>query len=370
MIKVQLFSGPAGLRALAPTWRSLTAKLAVRRHFHHVEWHLALAETFEQYNLPRLQCFAVFSADNALAAVFPFRVVRVQLGPTQLNALRLASDHADAQTARDFILAPGLAQTTFFQGFVKYMAAHDPSWDVIELPGILEDSAAAVALKQAAQVPFLLTAGGAWGRIEFVTCGENDQPFNRLSKSFKQNMRTAHNKLKTRHVTFQIARSQDDLKTLLPDFLNIESSGWKGQLGTSALKQPETVSFLRGLISYFGANGCCEIHLMKVDHRPIAALFGILTDNIWYLFRTGYDESYHQLSPGHLIIENLLRKTTDGSRFDVFTPYNAPPWFQAWKPNGTLKIFNAYVFRPSPAGLELANRTAAHFRAQAGRDRC
>src|SRR3984885_13956785 len=134
MIRVQFFDGAAGVRALAPAWRSLTAQLQSRRHFHHVEWHLALTETFERHNLVSLRCAAVFSDDN-LVAVFPFRFMRMQLGPIQLNALRLASDHIDAATARDFVLAPGLAETGFFQGFAKYMVEYDASWDVMELPG-------------------------------------------------------------------------------------------------------------------------------------------------------------------------------------------------------------------------------------------
>jgi hypothetical protein len=87
-------------------------------------------------------------------------------------------------------------------------------------------------------------------------------------------------------------------------------------------------------------------------------MFGIVTDNIWYIFRIGYDEAYHRASPGHLIIENLLKERTSNKSFQVVTPYNAPPWFGAWKPDGILQIFNAYLFRQSPDGLKLAKQVA------------
>jgi hypothetical protein len=357
-IRVEHFTGEAGLRALAPAWRSLTAQLKFKRHFHHVEWYLALAEALERHNLVQLRCIAVFSASDALVAVFPFRCMPIQIGPIKLNAMRLASDQLDADTARDFVMSPALTETGFFQGFVRYIAEHDPTWDVIVLPGILEDSLAATAVKHFSQVPCLQTPGGAWGKIEFISCGDNDQPLECLSKGFKQNLRTSHNKFKSNHVTFEVARAENDLVKFLPEFLMVESSGWKGELGTSALKSPATSTFLHNLISHFAPSGRCEIHLMQVDGKTIASLFGIVTDNIWYIFRTAYDEAYHRMSPGHLIIENLLKKDGENKTFHTLTPYNAPPWFHAWKPDKVLKVFNTYVFRPSSQGAEIANRVA------------
>src|ERR1700745_2781125 len=104
MIKVEKFRGPKAVRALAPAWRLLTSQLTLKRHFHHVEWYLALAETFEGQNMPPLEGFAV-SSSGTLVAVFPFRVVPLQIGPIQLTAMKLASDQIDADTARDFVLS-------------------------------------------------------------------------------------------------------------------------------------------------------------------------------------------------------------------------------------------------------------------------
>jgi hypothetical protein len=55
MIRVKIFDEAAGVSALAPARRSLTAQLQSRRYFHHVEWHLALTETFERHNLVPLR---------------------------------------------------------------------------------------------------------------------------------------------------------------------------------------------------------------------------------------------------------------------------------------------------------------------------
>jgi len=366
MFRVQLFNGEAGIRALAPAWRSLTAQLQLKRHFHHVEWYLALAHTFETHNQKSVQCIAVFRGD-ALVAIFPVRPVQLQVGPIPLRTLRLVSDPLETETARDFILDPATAKEGFFGGFVHFMAQNEPNWDVISLQGILEDSIAATALKSSPQLPILETPGGAWGRVEFITCGDGASPFSRLSKGFRQNLRTSHHKLDPMDVTFECASTESDLTRLLPEFLNVESSGWKGDLGTSALKQPAMNTFLRQLISQFGPSGRCEIHLMRLSNQPIATLFGIVTDNIWYIFRIGYDEAHHRASPGHLIIENLLKRGATHRSFDTLTPYNAPPWFHAWKPNVVQKIVSIHVFRPSPEGVKLAKEVEnEHVRSEIG----
>ena len=191
------------------------------------------------------------------------------------------------------------------------------------------------------------------GRIEFISCSEADRPFERLSKGFRQNLRTAHNRLKSQTITFEAGRTESDLLRLLPEFMAVETSGWKGELRTSALKEPETNTFLRQLIAHLGPDGGCEIALLRADDRAIAALFGVVLDGIWYIFRIGYDEAYQRASPGHLIIESLLKRSKTQTSFKMLTPYNAPAWFAAWKPESR-QIFNAYVFRPSPDGVKLA----------------
>ena len=356
-IRVERFSGAAGVRALAPAWQTLTARILHKRHFHHVEWYLALAETFEQHNLPPLHCIAVFSAE-ALVAVFPYRQDRLQLGRHSLRLMKLVSDQGEGETARDFVMAPALTQGNFFQGLVKYLAEHDQSWDIISLHGILEDSFAATALQHSPQLPFSRHPAARWivaGSTSFPAATATDHS-NVCRRASKRICATAHNRTKSKNVTFAVARTEEDLQRFLPEFLKVESSGWKGELGTSALKDAATNTFIQQLIAQFGPKRECELHLMRIGDEAVAALFGIVTDDVWYMFRIGYDETFDRASPGHLIIENLLNGRSTHPSFSVITPYNAPVWFEAWKSDRILNIYNSYVFRPSPEGIKLARQ--------------
>lgn len=356
IMKIAVFTGPAGLQALAPAWSALIAQSQYKRHFHHIEWHLALAETVERHNLSPLHCIAAFSEKNTLTAILPIRFARLRFGQLQFSAILLASDQNESYTARDFI-APAGFPTDIIQKIATHIFESDSQIDALAMPGLLEDSNAATALQHISLLPYVIKPGGAYGVMEFISCGDEDRPLERLSRGFKQNLRTSHNKLKSKTVTFETACTESDLRRLFTDFLRVESSGWKGELGTSALKHGPTHTFLEQLISRFAPSGSCEIRVVRVDGQPIASLFGIVTDGIWFIVRTGYDESYHAVSPGHLAIEALLNERPTKRAFKTLTPYNAPPWFRAWKPDRVLKVHDAWIFRPSPRGVELANRT-------------
>jgi Acetyltransferase (GNAT) domain len=361
-IRIERFSGSAGLRALAPAWRQLTAQLPARRHFHHVEWYLALAETLEKHSLQPLHCIAVFSRD-ALVAVLPYRQDLLQFGPYPLRVMKLVSDQGDGETARDFIMAPELVQGSFFQGLVKYLAQHDESWDVISLHGILQDSYAAITLQSSPQLPFFQTPGGALdrGHIFFLSCGDGDQPLERASELFREDLRKAHNQTKSEEVTFVVARAEHELTRVLSDLLRVEPSCWVGTMG-SALKDAAASTFMCELVGQFGPKGECELRVMRVGDRRAAAVFGLVTDGIWYMFSIGYDETFERALPGHLVIENLLETRAEHPMFSVITPYSAPDWFEDWNPNLISDVYNAYIFRPSPEGVRLAREIESFVR--------
>src|SRR5262245_50708075 len=130
-IRVEVYQGKPGILQLVSPWNSLAGRLENRRHFHCVEWYMALAETFEKHEADsNLICFSVFS-QNELLAVFPFRAVWLELAGSRLRALQLASDAWEAQTARDFVMPLSLANSDLFQGFVYFLEQNDPNWDVI-----------------------------------------------------------------------------------------------------------------------------------------------------------------------------------------------------------------------------------------------
>jgi CelD/BcsL family acetyltransferase involved in cellulose biosynthesis len=350
-LQVSAHWGSQGLQDLERDWSHLYARIRKRRHLHQIEWYVALAQTFEHAQSGNLVCLRVSHSSRPIL-IMPLQAVRVSEGRSQLKMLELLSDPTGHQSARDFLIDEAFEDTTLLADFLHYLAKIDGSWDIISLRGILADSCAFSSMKKARKINATRFPGGHWGKNEFVTCAPGHDPFLRLSKSFRQNLRTAHNKLKGRDVSYTSVNRCLDVQEMFSDFLNVESSGWKGEGGSSVLKIPSLQYFLNNLAKLLAASNGCEIHVMKVDGKVAAALFCVVADGISYLLRTGYDEALHLASPGNLLFEHLLKTKGAAGNTLIVAPYNAPPWFKAWRPDVILGIYNVIIRRPDIEGSE------------------
>ena len=344
-LEVSAHWGNQGLHDLKRDWSRLYARIRTRRHLHQIEWYVALAQTFEHAQSGNLVCLRVSHGTRPIL-IMPLQAVRVSDGHSQLKVLELLSDPTGHQSARDFLIDEAFEETTLLADLLGYLAKIDRSWDIISLRGILANSCAFSSMKKATKLNVMRSPGGHWGKNEFVTCAPGHDPFSRLSKSFRQNLRTAHNKLKGRDVSYISVNTCLDVQEMFSDFLNVESSGWKGEEGSSVLKIPSLQYFLTHLTKLLAASNGCEIHVMKVDGKVAAALFCVVADGISYLLRTGYDEALHLASPGNLLFEHLLKTKGAAGNTVIVAPYNAPPWFKAWRPDVILGIYNVIIRRP------------------------
>src|SRR6516164_7455620 len=88
-LRMEVFHGKEGLLKLAPAWGKLKDRVRNRRHFHRVEWYLALAETFETFGpAGSLICFGFFSSGDLVSAL-PFRPIQIDVAGIRLRAMQL-----------------------------------------------------------------------------------------------------------------------------------------------------------------------------------------------------------------------------------------------------------------------------------------
>ncbi len=99
----------------------------------------------------------------------------------------------------------------------------------------------------------------------------------------------------------------------------------------------------------------CEIHLLQVAGRPIAGMFCVVSNRLSFMHVIGHNGEFPDLSPGHLLIENLINvQGGSAGRVTVATGGHAAKWFtDYWKPEQTLAISDHYLFRPSKRGDQL-----------------
>ncbi|MGC2412174.1 MAG: GNAT family N-acetyltransferase [Stellaceae bacterium] len=344
-----------GLNELAPAWRELAKRMTTARHFHTPEWFLALVQTLDKYGDSSYLFVAIYDSGE-LVGVAPLRRTDMTLHGVPLNALRLLSNVRETRTARDLILDDSVDGAAVLTEFVHHLNSVDASWDVFALAGALDDSCANRAMQNLPALPSISRRGGISGRAEFISCGQGDDPLKRLSKGFRQNLRTARNKLAAEDARFVCAQTPDALLASYEALAAVEASGWKRENPAIIKNNPKFAEFLHNLMSYLERSNDCEIHLLQLSGHTISAMLCITINDICFIHVIGYDETYHRASPGHLLMEQLIKTRGGRGNIRFITTYSSPAWLSSWKPDKTSEISDIYVFPPSERGRELHQR--------------
>ncbi|MCC0062222.1 MAG: GNAT family N-acetyltransferase [Rhodobiaceae bacterium] len=107
-------------------------------------------------------------------------------------------------------------------------------------------------------------------------------------------------------VTFERARDTDDVGKSLDVFLQLESSGWKGEAGSALQSVAATSEFTRKAVAALCERGMVQILTMRASGIPIASLIVFMGSGTAWLWKIAYDESYSRHSPGkHVLMETV-----------------------------------------------------------------
>jgi CelD/BcsL family acetyltransferase involved in cellulose biosynthesis len=82
------------------------------------------------------------------------------------------------------------------------------------------------------------------------------------------------------------------------DFLELESSGWKGRNATALAADPSHATFFRELCASFAEAGRLQMLTLKAGKRIVAMKCNISAGDTLFCFKIGYDESLSRFSPG------------------------------------------------------------------------
>jgi CelD/BcsL family acetyltransferase involved in cellulose biosynthesis len=90
-------------------------------------------------------------------------------------------------------------------------------------------------------------------------------------------------------------------------FLALEAKGWKGAQRTALGLDADLVAFTRSMLAAFAAEGRLAIHLLELDGEAIAAGLVLRSGARAFYWKTAYDESYAEYSPGVQLTLELSR---------------------------------------------------------------
>ena len=108
-------------------------------------------------------------------------------------------------------------------------------------------------------------------------------------------------------ISFEVARSPDEVSAATDIFLALEASGWKGQRGTALIQSDGDTAFIRRATQALAATRQCEIVTLRAGATPIAAGVVLRHQDRAFYFKIGVDERFAKFSPGVQLTLELTR---------------------------------------------------------------
>ena len=157
----------------------------------------------------------------------------------------------------------------------------------------------------------------------------------------------------------------DSLDGLLDDVLRLEGSGWKVELGTAIVSQPQTRSFYEEIMRWADRKGILRIAFLRLGERRIAVEFGFQDERSFYNIKGGYDPEFKKHSPGLMIAHELIKKCADQG-LETFEYLGAAEPMKVEWTDLTRDVVSLEAFSPKPLG-RLAQASYVHGRPLAKR---
>jgi CelD/BcsL family acetyltransferase involved in cellulose biosynthesis len=108
-------------------------------------------------------------------------------------------------------------------------------------------------------------------------------------------------------VSFEAARTPNEVAGALEIFLTLEASGWKGRRGTALKQDAGDTAFIRRAAVALAHNAQCEIVTLRAGLTPVAAAIVLRHQDRAFYFKLGVDERFAKLSPGVQLTLDLTR---------------------------------------------------------------
>jgi hypothetical protein len=347
---LKIYAGGSGLAVLKPKWNTLLKTVENKMYSHYPDWYSAYVDHLA--DLPdKVMFFAIYKNDE-LVAVIPLENTLHNFSGFKFWVLCLPLHYHFG--LKDFVVSEQESSELIFSFFLNELKTlSDIQWDLVFLQGVLEESAAGKSIsKKLSRLQF---------KSDFAFCDvlpveSYEEISAKFSKNFRGALRKARNKLdKSQQVEFKTSRSKDKVVELFDQFLDVESSGWKGVHGTkSAIRLNDKLKefYLQNVIDYSVRNEA-EISVLEVDGVAIAAQLAFVINDVVYLLKIGFDEKYSKLAPGNMLLEHKLKEYHQKGDVRLINLISDAQWHRSWKVD-MLPAVNFYVCNRSLGGIKFA----------------
>ncbi len=173
-----------------------------------------------------------------------------------------------------------------------------------------------------------------------------------LPKNMRDTIRKARRRIESiGELKFTVATRQE-IPAAFERFIALEASGWKGTQGTSILQQPEWCGLLG---RYLEVSSDTQIGSLFIGDRIAASQLSVVVGSSLVLLKVAYDEQLSHLSPGNVLMANLVKECYENPAIDRIDCTVWQDWHQRWgmerEPTYELLAFNRRTIQGAMAEI-------------------
>jgi len=334
--RLEIHPGRQGLSYLFNDWLAMAENLSDPMPSHFPYWYTAFINRPDTVDTQIF--FITIYRDLKLAAIFPvgcsdfrrFRLVELSIPIT--DALNIFPD---------VIVGNDENPALVFRFFLKAMKTQqDIKWDVLVVRNTLTDSHISNCIRGSKRI---LSMHKNTGRCNYIQIDQfRDQQYF-LSKNSRANLRKARNRLDNAGTSaFECVSDSQSVRKAFKTFMKIEATGWKGKTshdkqrygeGGAVLLNESKLIFYQELVGTLARHGYVGIYNLILNGETIGSQIGIVLGSTCYLLKIAYNETYEKLSPGNLLLEQVIQHHAQGTRISTVNLVSDYTWHNMWKPS-------------------------------------
>jgi CelD/BcsL family acetyltransferase involved in cellulose biosynthesis len=164
-----------------------------------------------------------------------------------------------------------------------------------------------------------------------------------LGKNFRGNLRKARNRLRAAGESSLLClREPGEMAAGLQRFAAVEAKSWKGRAGSTMGGTPRIMQLYERSLIDLATLGQSAVLVLTLNDEDIAAMIVHVSDSTLFAFKIGYDEQFAECSPGHLLIEAVIRDFCHARGITTMHLLTDERWFDSWRPE-RVQTYEVYL---------------------------
>lgn len=207
------------------------------------------------------------------------------------------------------------------------------------------------------------------------TAAEFDSYWHGRSKKLRDNIKRYQNRAKKDglHVDVIELKEWSEIRPALRRYGEIESAGWKGQIGTALAEGNVQEEFYSQVLEKFADRHCARVFELTLGGETVASRISIKERENAVFLKTTYKENFSRYSPGrlllHFAIERLFNDRTMRS-IEFYTKVNRDQqqWASHVREIQHINLYRSRTVKKAVNGMRSARKAIGNLRRRSSRN--